>query len=438
MKKTTLYFQILILVLISIPSYSQNAGKDSLSIKDVIKLSIQNRPLIRQKEEELRAAQSRVEQQRSSYMPNIEGGLSYTRIAPIPAFAFFGENFELAPADNYDFHVSVHQTLFDFGKRDAQLDLVQSQKESILDNEELVKSDLSNQAVRIFYGILFLGKSIAVKDTQFSSLNEHLTITNERIKSGTATDYDVLSTKTRMTEIENEKIDLLNEKNKLEIALKELIGIDRKIPVNIKGNFYLPEISISNDSLMNIAANQRSEFKLAFDYQNTAKLQKQFIGLSDRPVLSADAGYGIKNGYEPNIDAWRGNWFLGVSVGIPIFNDNLTNKRENEAEINIGVIDQRIDQLKDNVATEIYQSLSDLKSSMLKFSSTLRQIQYARKSLERVKAQYQSGSGTNLDVLDAETALTQARLLNIQTLYKSVIGYYAVKKATGDKIYNLQ
>ena len=438
MKKIILYFQILILLLISLPSYSQNAGKDSLTIKDVIKLSVQNRPLIRQKEEEFRAAQSRVEQQLSSYMPNVEGGASYTRIGPIPAFAFFGENFELAPADNYDFHVFVHQTLYDFGKRDSQLNLVQSQIESILDNEEIIKSDLSNQAVRIFYGILFLDKSIAVKDTQSASLNEHLTITDERIKSGTATDYDVLSTKTRMTEIENEKIDLMNEKNKLAIALKELIGVERKIPVNIKGNFYLPVISSGNDSLMNIAISQRSEFKLAFDYQNTAKLQKQLIGLADRPVVSADAGYGIKNGYEPNIDAWRGNWFLGVSVGIPIFNGNLTNKRENEAEINIGIIDQRIDQLKDNVSTEIYQSLSDLKSSMLKLSTTQRQIEYAKKSLERVKAQYQSGSGTNLDVLDAETALTQARLLNIQALYKSVLGYYAVKKAAGDKIYNTQ
>ena len=71
-----------------------------------------------------------------------------------------------------------------------------------------------------------------------ASLTEHLKITNEKIKSGTATDYDVLSTKTRMAEIENEKIDLLNEKNKLKIALNELIGVNRKTPVNIKGNFY--------------------------------------------------------------------------------------------------------------------------------------------------------------------------------------------------------
>ena len=139
----------------------------------------------------------------------------------------------------------------------------------------------------------------------------------------------------------------------------------------------MPVFSSGNDSLINSALTQRSEFKLAFDYQNTAKIQKQLIGLSDRPVLNADAGYGIKNGYEPNIDAWRGNWFIGVSAGIPIFNGNLTSKRENEAEINIGIINQRIDQIKDNVATEIYQSMSDLKSSMLKFSTTQKQMEYA-------------------------------------------------------------
>ena len=232
MKKTILYLQALILALISIPSYSQNKEKDSLTVKDVIYLSVQNRPLIRQKEEELRAAQSRVEQQRSAYLPNVEGGLFYTRIAPIPAFAFLGENLELAPADNYDFHVFIHQTLYDFGKRDTQFDLVQSQKESILDNEEMIKSDLSNSAVRIFYGILFLDKSIAVKDTQSASLNEHLTITDERIKSGTATDYDVLATKTKMSEIENEKIDL---RDGVKIDLKDLIVVhdDVDLPFGI-------------------------------------------------------------------------------------------------------------------------------------------------------------------------------------------------------------
>ena len=49
------------------------------------------------------------------------------------------------------------------------------------------------------------------------------------------------------------------------------------------------------------------------------------------------------------------NWSSNIRTG------NLTSKRENEAEINIGVIEQRVDQMKDNVATEIYQSLSDLK-----------------------------------------------------------------------------
>ena len=68
-------------------------------------------------------------------------------------------------------HVFIHQTLYDFGKRDVQFDFVQSQKESILDNViSLIITDLSNQTVRMFYGILFLDKSISVKDTQHASL----------------------------------------------------------------------------------------------------------------------------------------------------------------------------------------------------------------------------------------------------------------------------
>ena len=44
MKNTIFYLQILLSLIITNPSFSQNVGKDSLTIKDIIKLSVQNRP----------------------------------------------------------------------------------------------------------------------------------------------------------------------------------------------------------------------------------------------------------------------------------------------------------------------------------------------------------------------------------------------------------
>ena len=432
MKRNLKYMFAASLCFIYSLSYAQNAGDNALTIKDVIKLTVENHPLIKQKEDELRAAQYRVEQQKSFYLPNVKAEATYTRIGPIPAFAFGGENLELAPANNYNVGVFVHQTLYDFGKRDSQVDYASSFLTSVKDNEELIKNDLSDQAVRIFYGILFLKKSIAVKNTQYATLQEHLKITELKIKNGTATDYDVLSTKTRMVEIKNEKIELQNEMNKQELYLKELIGFDRRKEVNITGHFDLPLYNLNSDSLLSAAYNHRPELKLVTDARNTANLQKAIVSQIDKPSVRADLGYGFKNGYEPNIEVMRGNWFAGVSLDVPIFNGNLTENKINEASAAIDAADQKIKQVKESISTDVYQSESDLKSNVERMNSTQEQIDYARGSLERAKLQYERGTATNLEVLDSETALTQARLLNIQAKYKSIISYYSLRRAIGD------
>lgn len=434
MKRNSKYILAVLLMFIYSGLFAQQLDNE-LTLKEVIKLTVENHPLIKQKEDELRAAQFRVEQQKSSYLPNVGAQASYTRIGPIPAFSFGGQDLELAPANNYNIGVFVHQTLFDFGKRDSQVDYAASFLNSVKDNENLVKNELSNQAVKAFYGILFLEKSIAVKDTQTEALQEHLNTTELKIKNGTATDYDVLSTKTRMVEIKNEKIELLNEKNKMELYLKELIGLDRKKEITVAGNFDLDKFSFNGDSLLAAAYNQRLELKLVADARSTANLQKEMVSQIDKLVVSADLGYGFKNGYEPNIKVLRGNWFAGVSVGVPIFNGNLTENKINEANASIDEADKKIDQVKESISTDVYQALSDFNASIKKSISAQEQIDYAKKSLERAKVQYERGAGTNLEVLDAETALTQAQLLKVQSMYKVIISYYSLRQAAGDKIY---
>ncbi|MFZ2325188.1 MAG: TolC family protein [Ignavibacteriaceae bacterium] len=416
-------------------SFAQKPPDNSLTLKDVIKLTVENHPLVKQKEDELLAAKFRVDQQKSFYFPNVFGEASYTRVGPIPAFAFGGENIDLSPANNYNIGVYVNQTLYDFGKRNSMVEYTASFLNSIKDNEDLIKNDLSNQAIKVFYGILFLEKSIAVKDTQYAALQEHLKITELKIKNGTATDYAALSTKTRLVEIKNEKIELQNEKKKQELFLKELIGLNRDEEINLTGYFDLPTFGIDSDSLLSVAYSQRPELKIVNDALNTVNLQKEMVSQNDKPVLDANLGYGIKNGYEPNINVLRGNWFAGVSVNVPIFNGNITNNKISEVKASIDATGKRIDQVKESISTDIYKAISDLETSIKELSSTNEQINYAQKSLELAKVQYERGAGTNLEVLDAETSLTQARLLNIQAMYKSIIYYYSLRRATGDKIY---
>lgn len=436
MRKIFLYITLLVISGMPVIIGQSNAGSDGvITLSQALKLSVQNRPLLKQKEEELNSLRFRIEQQKSAYLPEVDAQISYLLMEPLPAFSFGGKDFELAPANNYNATVAAQYILYDFGKRDAQMETLRSHQQTIMDEQTLIKLNLTNQTVRVFYSILFLKQSISEKYAEAATLKEHLKITEGKIASGTATEYDVLSTKTRLADNENAIVELKNEQAKQEIALKELTGLERKASIAVTGEFFTAPVLANADSLMEVALAQRSEFKLITDAQNSAKLQKASISLMNKPVLNGRAMYGIKNGYEPNIDVLRGNWAVGLSLGIPIFNGNLRESREMEIESGVLASDQKMEQTKQSINTEIFQALNDLASNNEKLAITDKQIAYAEKSLERATLQYESGTGTNLDVLDASTMLTQARLMHLQVMFRGVLNYYTLKNAVGDKLF---
>lgn len=426
---------MVLLFLITKSNYAQSTKVDSLTLNKAIELTINNYPLIKQEQEKEKAADYKVEQQKSFYYPNIYGEASYTRIGPLPSFSFAGNTLELAPANNYNFNIVAHQQLYDFGKRDASVDLINSYKQSALDNVDYIKANLSYQTLQSFYSILFLKKSITVKDAQIEALNEHLTVTNKKIQSGTSTDYDALSTQVRISQAQSEKIELLNQLNQREIILKKLTGVVQDSSINIKGDISAPGSTANLDSLINIAFQNRSELKLAKDKLNTSHLQEHLASLGDMPSLNATLSYGVKNGYEPNLDALRGNWVAALSLNVPIFNGFLTRNKENEAKVNSSEADLNIVTLKRNVIAEVQQALTNLNSNLDKMNTILTQVIFAKETVQRAIARYNSGVGTNLDLLDAETSLAQARLFYLQDLYRSILSSYELKKAVGDIIY---
>jgi outer membrane protein TolC len=415
-------------------NFAQTAN-DSLTLKEAINLTINNYPLIKQQQEKIKAVDYKIDQQKSAYYPDVEGQATYSRIGPLPSFSFGGEALVLAPANNYNVNVVVNQQIYDFGKRDASVELVKSFKQSASDNVDLIKSDLSYQTLQVFYSILFLKKSVEVKDTQISALTEHLQVTNKKIESGSSTDYDALSTQVRISQAQSEKIEVLNQLKQQEIILNKLLGTAQDTTLNITGDFSPPESTQNLDSLLNVAFGKRYELKLAEDELNTSHLQENLAGLGNMPSLNATLSYGIKNGYEPNLDALRGNWLAAVSVRVPIFNGFLTRNKENEAKANSTVSEFNITSLKRNITSDVQQALSNLNSGLEKLHSTLTQVNFAEETVQRAEARYNSGVGTNLDVLDAETSLAQARLFYLQDLYRSILSSFQLKRAVGDVIY---
>ena len=414
--------------------FAQQADKDSLSLQQAIKLTLTNQPLLNQAAEEINAAEAKIKEQNSFYYPRVKGDISYTRIGPVPTIQFGGIGFTLAPNNNYDAHISASQLVYDFGQRSALVDLVRSYKLSSEDKLRLIKNNLSYQTVQIFYTILFTEKSIAVKNEQINTLKKHIELTNKKVQSGSATDFDVLTTEVRVASAENQKIDLENNLNKEKIYLKSLLGWPSDKELNLSGEFRIDTALTGDESLIAEAFQKRPEIKLAKDAENSAMVSKQVASLTDKPTLSIIASYGFKNGFEPNLDVLRGNWAAGINASIPIFNGNLKDAKVEEAEANLKSSSAKISELERKIRTQVEQAATDLKASKSKIKTSELQVRQARDAVSRAEVKYRDGVITNLDLIDAETSLSEAELLRLRVTYENIINTYSLMEAIGTEI----
>ncbi|MEJ2617676.1 MAG: TolC family protein [Ignavibacteriaceae bacterium] len=390
---------ILLILFTFIDGFSQQSVKDTITLQQAITLALTNQPLLKQAVEDVNAAEAKIKEQNSFYYPRINSNLSYTRIGPVPTIQFGGTGFTLAPNNNYDVHITASQLVYDFGKRSALVDLVKSYKLSSEDKLKLIKNNLSYQTVQVFYTILFTEKSIKVKDEQINTLKKHIELTNKKVQSGSATDFDVLTTEVRVASAENQKIDLENNLNKEKIYLKNLLGWPSDKEVNLSGNFNIDTSLFNNDSLVEEAFQKRPEMKLAKDAENSALVSKQVASLTDKPTLSVIANYGFKNGYEPNLDVLRGNWAAGINASIPIFNGNLRDAKVEEAEAHLKSSSAKILELERKIRSQVELAAADLKASKSKIKTSELQVKQARDAVSRAEVRYRDGVITNWKLL---------------------------------------
>jgi outer membrane protein TolC len=298
-----------------------------------------------------------------------------------------------------------------------------------------VKNELAYKTVQAFYAILLLEKSKSVKEDQIETLKKHIDDAQKRVDSGVAIDLDVLTTKVRVASAENQLIDINKNLDKAKVALRSLLGLNSNERINLTGDFDSTVNINPETELLENAFTNREEIKIAQLNEKTNELQKRTAELSEMPALNLFGSYGLKNGFEPNLDAYRGNWVVGAEVSVPIFNGRKKDALIESAEAKMKVANDNIESLKRKIKMEVEQSVVELKSSAEKLNAVKIQIDQAEQALNKAKIQYDNGVIKNLDLLDAETSLTETKLQYFSAVYQITVNEYFLKQSIGEKIW---
>jgi len=127
-------------------------------------------------------------------------------------------------------------------------------------------------------------------------------------------------------------------------------------------------------------------------------------------------------------------WTVGARATWPLFDGLATKGKVSQARAQREQADLDFADARRAIELEVRQAYSDYLQSVELLEAQKKTVEQAEESLRLAEARFRAGTGTQLDVLSAQTALTDARSNEIQALYDYNVAVATLERATGSTV----
>jgi len=409
---------------------------DSLSLDSIISKVVSTYPSVKEAEEALNAADTQIELARTGHYPIVSANASYSHIGPVTKFNFpsFGE-VQMNPSDNYSATIDVNQSIYDFGKTAANIAFREEAKQVGKQTLEQIKQQLSIRAIHTYYSLLFLQEAIDIKNEQLANLQNHLDFINKKMETGSATQYEELSTKVKISGVKSEKLDILASIRVQQAVLNTLLGEPETSHHFVKEKLTVESTTTLPDTMINLAVRNRDELKIAREKTRLAELNLDLVKSQNTPNLQAFVSAGAKDGYLPNLYQFKPNYVAGLNLHIPIFDANRNKNQRLLAKSGIQTSIYETERLQREVAGDVIKNSAQVETAEQKVKQFELQLKQARDAFSLAETSYKAGAITNLDLLDATTAVSNSRLMLLKSEIDYALSVYDLQASIGKRMY---
>jgi outer membrane protein TolC len=198
----------------------------------------------------------------------------------------------------------------------------------------------------------------------------------------------------------------------------------------------LPAVEGADDfeALVKEAASQRVELKALGEAVASAQAQRSGLWANAVPRLDATANAMYANPnprYQPAEPIWHGTWDVGVVVSWQPSDLPATLAALNGAGARTRQLEAQRDALLDALQLEVRQAWLALRESEVAITSTTAALASSEESYRVRQELFRNGRATVVEVLDAETELTRARLEAINARIDARVARVRLDHATG-------
>lgn len=313
--------------------------------------------------------------------------------------------------------ITASLPIFTGGELQGQIGQAKANYRSMLSAEEQAYNEMKETATTGYFNMLNATNMKALRQESVDRLQAHLDNVIAQYNVGIVARADVLRSEVELANAKQDYITASNEYDVAEATLNNIIGTPLNTTLKLK------------DSLQYVPYDNDMAYCLAYSEQHRPELKQAEYGVdaAEAALVVARSGHMPKvyanasNNWGGNGSNWPGdddeNWSVGVTASINVFDSGVTWSKIHAAQEALVQAKESQRQIKDNVELEVRTDYLSMREAEKRITTAQVAVASAEEDYHIAVVRYQAGVGTNIDVMDAQEALTQAKTNYYQALY---------------------
>ncbi len=367
---------------------------------------------------------------RAGILPRLDGSVQdLNEVLNLKTFGLTLPGFPsvVGPFNVFDAHLAASYNVIDFAARRRYQ---AAKKQIVISETEKRRSDddVASAVATVYLAVRKAESQVDETQANVSLFQRLLDLAQHQVDAGIATKIDTTRARVQLARRRQDLLVAQTERDTARIVLSRAIGGDLgegfALEEPLRPGSRVPPLA---DALAQ-AREGRAEIAAAQDRLDAARLQYGAIRAERYPKLVAQAQGGYNGNYLGDL-SW--NRVVGATVSVPIFTGGEVGARESETRAQLRELEIQKHDAESQVEEEVRQSLLAYESAANRVVLAEEASQLAADELELARDRFTNGVSSDVEVDNAQTALTSARDSRLAALADRAQAWFDLEHATG-------
>ena len=401
------------------------------TLEQALTLAWQNNPTLQAERDALAAAGDRVEQAEGGYYPQVQlfGGVGTSHLdvgfMQLPGIPFPSSTVGV-PLNTRQVGVEVDQTLYAGGRVTASVYVAAKQLAAEEARLHAVEESLLLQAAQAYMDLLQAQAVLNLEQSNERVLQEALEQAQASFDNGEVTHTDVDQAKARLAGAQAVRIQAEGALRAAESNYLRVIGV-------------APDALQQPNALTGLPANQDEALTLAdHNYpvlaaQFTSAAAQSNVDLAESTLKPSVTLTGqVLRATEPQFLFEKlDSRSIMLNFSVPLYTGGTNTSRVHVAQREADSSEQQATDARREGRNQVIGAWQAFQTATAGLAAIQVEITAAQSAYDGVRAEYQVGDRTTLDVLNAEQELLNAKVNQVRAQRDETVAEYALKAATG-------